>query len=76
MLARARVVRRALATVPEVRSLADEEPPPEPPPPAGVAHEPSPRRNVVLLAVPLPSLAVATVPLTMSVAEWVCVALA
>jgi hypothetical protein len=60
----ARAVRRAFESVPVVRSDADELP--------AVAQVPSPRRNVVESAVPLPSLAVATVPDVMSAAEWVC----
>lgn len=54
--ARARVVIRALASVPLVSSDADVEPL------VTVAQVLSPRRNVVELAVPLPSLAVEIVP--------------
>jgi hypothetical protein len=39
------------------------------PPPPGVAHAPSPRRNVVAFAVPLPNRAVAIVPLVIFVAS-------
>ena len=58
--ARARVVMRALASVPEVRSEALVLP--------ADAHVPSPRRKLLAEAVPLPSLAVATVPLVKSLA--------
>ena len=46
--------------------------PSETPPPGGVAHVWSPRRNVVPSAVPLPSSAVAMVPLVMSPAACAC----
>lgn len=46
----ARVVKRAFASVPLVRSEADDDPPP---PPLTVAHAPSPRRYVVAEGVPV-----------------------